>query len=118
MDTKKTKSGLEKAPIVYVEWVDAVADVEWQENVKAEVHLCHSIGWIIDETDDAICIANTVSMDNSNARMHIPKQWIKVRKEVVFEAEQRQVQRKTPAKVGKRSNTSQVQSGGRRCSLS
>ena len=102
----------------YIQWVDAVADVERQENVKAEVHLCHSIGWIIDETDDAICIANTVSMDNSNARMHIPKQWIKVRKDVAFEAEQRKVQRKTPTKVGKRSNTSQVLSGARRCALS
>lgn len=102
----------------YIQWVDAVADVEWQENVKAEVHLCHSIGWIIDETDDAICIANTVSMDNSNARMHIPKQWIKVRKDVAFEAEQRKVQRKTPTKVGKRSNTSQVLSRARRCALS
>ena len=102
----------------YIQWVDAVADVEWQENVKAEVHLCHSIRWIIDETDDAICIANTVSMDNSNARMHIPKQWIKVRKDVAFEAEQRKVQRKTPTKVGKRSNTSQVLSRARRCALS
>ena len=30
MDTKKAKSTLEKAPIIYIEWVDAVADVEWQ----------------------------------------------------------------------------------------
>jgi len=52
-------------------------------------------------------------MDSSNARMHIPKQWIKIRKEVVFEAEQRQVQRKTPTKVGKRPNPSKVQSGAR-----
>ncbi len=64
----------------YIQWVDAVADVEWQEGVKAEVHLCHTIGWIVDETDDALCIASTVSMDSSNARMHIPKQWITSRK--------------------------------------
>ena len=118
MDSKKRKSDLVACPLQYVQWVDAVADVEWQENVKAEVHLCHSIGWIIDETDDAIFIANTVSMDNSNARMHIPKQWIKVRKDVAFETEQRKVQRKTPTKVGKRSNTSQVLIGARRCALS
>jgi hypothetical protein len=118
MDTKKRKPDLVTCPLQYIQWVDAVADVEWQEDVKAEVHLCHSIGWVIDETDEALCIASTVSMDNSNARMHLPKQWIKVRKDVALETEQRQVQRKTPAKVGKRSNTSQVQSGGRRCSLS
>jgi hypothetical protein len=101
------------SPLQYVQWVDAVADVEWQEDVKAEVHLCHTIGWVIDENDSAVCIASTVSMDNSNARMHIPKQWIKVRKDVIFETEQRQVQRKTPAKVGKRSNTCQVRLGAR-----
>lgn len=101
------------SPVQYIQWVDAVADVEWQENVKAEVHLCHTIGLIVDETDDALCIASTVSMDSSNARMHIPKQWIKVRKEVIFETEQRQVQRKTPSKVGKRSNTCQVRPGAR-----
>ena len=33
MDTKKAKSGLEKAPIVYVEWVDAVAD-DWHPAVE------------------------------------------------------------------------------------
>ena len=108
MDKKRTKSDLVTAPLQYIRWVDAVADVEWQENVKAEVHECHSIGWIIDETDDAICIANTVSMDNSNARMHIPKQWIKVRKDVSIETEQRKVQRQAPAKLGKRANTCQV----------
>ena len=113
MDTKKRKSDLVTSPVQYIQWVDAVADVEWQEGVKAEVHLCHTIGWIVDETDDALCIASTVSMDSSNARMHIPKQWIKIRKEVVFEAEQRQVKRKTPAKVGKRPNPVKVQSGAR-----
>lgn len=87
--------------------------MEWQENVKAEVHQCYSIGWIIDETDDAICIANTVSMDNSNARMHIPKQWIKVRKDVTLEDKQRKIERPKPTKMGKRLNTSQVRIGGR-----
>lgn len=78
------------------------------EDVKAEIHLCHSVGWVIDENESAICIANTVSMDNSNARMHIPKQWIKVRKDIDIETKLSQVERKKPAKLGKRSNTCQV----------
>ena len=86
MDSKKTKSNLEKAPIIYVEWVDAVADVEWNEKVKAEVHNCFTIGYLIDENAEAICIASTVSIDSSNARMHIPIQWIKNRKEIDIEA--------------------------------
>jgi hypothetical protein len=98
------------SPLQYIEWVDAVADVEWEENVKAEVHLCHSIGWVIDETADALCIASTVSLDNSNARMHLPKAWIKVRKDIDIEAQLSKVQGTKPSKVGKRSNTCQVQS--------
>lgn len=83
------------------------------EDVKAEVHLCHTIGWVIDETDSAICVANTVSMDNSNARMHIPKQWIKVRKDISIETKFSQEQRAKPTKMGKRSNTSQIRIGER-----
>lgn len=102
MDTKKRKTDLVTAPIVFLQWVDAVADVEWQENVKAEVHLCHTIGWIIDETEDAICVANTVSMESSNARMHIPKQWIKSKKEINIETKFSQSEGKNIPAVGKR----------------
>lgn len=95
MDTKKTKSALAKAPIIYVEWVDAVADCEWNENIKAEIHACRSIGWLVSETDDAICLANTVSMESSNARMHIPKAWIKNRRIIRLETKQRKGKRKS-----------------------
>ena len=96
MDTKKAKSGLEKAPIVYVEWVDAVADAGWQEGTKTEIHRCYSLGWIVSESDDAICIANTVSMDSSNARMHIPKSWIKTRKELNIDNELTKSEKQKP----------------------
>jgi hypothetical protein len=86
MDQKKTKRDLATSgTIVYVEWVDAVADVEWEDNVKAEIHPCKSIGWIVDETKDALCLACTVSMESSNARIHIPKAWIKNRKVIKVE---------------------------------
>jgi hypothetical protein len=102
MDKTKTKRNLATSgTIVYVEWVDAVADVEWEDNVKAEIHPCKSIGWIVDETKDALCIACTVSMESSNARMHIPKAWITKRKVITVETKQRKVQRKKPAAVDK-----------------
>lgn len=102
MDTKKTKRDLATAAkLVYVEWVDAVADVEWQDNVKAEIHPCKSIGWIVDETKDALCIACTVSMDSSNARMHIPKAWIKNRRVINIETKQRKSKRKSTTAVDK-----------------
>lgn len=99
MDTKKTKRDLATSgTIVYVEWVDAVADVEWQDNVKAEIHPCKSIGWIVDETKDALCIACTVSMESSNARMHIPKAWITKRKVITVETKKATRTKKTKPK--------------------
>lgn len=113
MDSQKTKRDMATAPIVYVEWVDAVADVEWQENVKAEVHHCKSIGWIVDETDEAICIACTVSMDQSNARIHIPKAWIRNRRIIKVETKQRKVKRKVSTAMDKGQNTGNLLRGAR-----
>jgi hypothetical protein len=112
MDKTTTKPDLATTcQLVYIEWVDAVADVEWEDNVKAEIHPCQSVGWVISETEDAVCIANTVSMEMSNARMHIPKAWIKNRKVIKIETKQRKVKRKEPSKMGTRLNTCQVRSG-------
>lgn len=60
----------------YVQWVDAVADAGWETNTKAEVHPCLSVGFVVEETDEAICLAAAISHDQSNARIHIPKGWI------------------------------------------
>jgi hypothetical protein len=68
--------------IGYVQWVDAVADAGWEDNSKADVHPVLSIGFIVDETKDAICLAAAISYDQSNSRIHIPKQWIKSIKKV------------------------------------
>jgi hypothetical protein len=77
---KNTKRDLESSPIVYVEWVDAVSDAGWEDNVKVDIHNVCTVGFLIAETKDGICLASTVSGDNSNARMHIPKSWITKRK--------------------------------------
>lgn len=85
MDKKARESALETAKhftIGYVQWVDAVADAGWEENSKAEVHPVLSIGFIVDETDDAICLAAALSHEQSNSRIHIPKEWIKSMKRV------------------------------------
>jgi hypothetical protein len=88
-----SKPSLANAKLVYVEWVDAVADCEWKENVDAEIHACRSIGWVVSETDDAICLANTISMESSNARIHIPKSWIKNRKSITLEVKKKKQRR-------------------------
>lgn len=65
--------------LVHVEWVDAVGSVGWEDNTTALVDKCVTVGYIVNETKDAVCIASTVSRKSNNARMHIPKAWIKNR---------------------------------------
>lgn len=88
MDKKGRESALAVAKhftIVYVQWVDAVSDCGWDEESKAEVHPCLSIGFIVDETPDAICLAAVISHDQSNSRIHIPKGWIKSIKKITLD---------------------------------
>jgi len=62
--------------LAYVEWWDAVADANWEATEDAEAHPCRTMGFVVAENDKAICIASTVSFDESNAKIHIPKGWI------------------------------------------
>lgn len=44
--------------LFYVFWIDSVHAVGWQQKGEMpEPALVHSIGWMIDETDDAIWLA-------------------------------------------------------------
>lgn len=88
MDKTKRESALETAKhftIGYVQWVDALSDSGWETAAKADVHPCLSIGFIVDETEDAICLAAALSYEESNSRIHIPKGWIKSIKRVTLD---------------------------------
>ena len=101
----KPRTVMDTAKIVYIEWVDAVSDGSWEENVIPDIHFVKTIGFLISETKDAICIASTVSADYSNARMHIPKIWIKKRKEIKLETTKRKSKREKAPTVGEGSDT-------------
>lgn len=89
--------------IIQVSWIDAVADVGWESKTKAEIHHCITVGYLIDETDEALCLASTWSIDQTNARMHIPKAWIKNRKVLSHETAQVQkMQTRTSTKRRKK----------------
>ena len=89
--------------IIQVSWIDAVADVGWESKTKAEIHHCITVGYLIDETDEALCLASTWSIDQTNARMHIPKAWIKNRKVLSHEkAQVQKVQTRASSKRGKK----------------
>jgi hypothetical protein len=93
---------------VYVEWVDAVSDGGWEDNVKVDIHHVCTVGFLISETKDGIFLASTVSGDNSNARMHIPKSWITKRKVINRENQQRKAKRKTAPAVDSKAVVSEV----------
>lgn len=95
-------------PVIYVEWVDAVADAGWVANPKAEIHPCATVGFLVDENKDALCIASTLSKEDTNARMHIPKAWIKKRRRIVIETKQRKSKRQSVPAVGEGSDNNQV----------
>jgi uncharacterized protein YqfA (UPF0365 family) len=89
--------------IIQLTWIDAVADSGWETKTKAEIHHCITVGYLVDETEEAICLASTWSIDQTNARMHIPKAWIKNRKVLANETSPVQkMQRKVPSKRGKK----------------
>lgn len=102
---------METTPVVIqVKWIDAVADSGWEEKTKAEIHHCITVGFLIDETDEALCIASTWSHNQTNARIHIPKAWIKDRKVIQNETVVGKAKRKTTPTKGKRRSATKVSS--------
>lgn len=67
--------------VVYIEWIDAVASVGWEkQSIPHSPDLCQAIGFLIHEDKTGITLAATVSKEESNSRITIPKGWIKSRK--------------------------------------
>jgi hypothetical protein len=75
---------IDTTKVVVVEWLDAQVEASWEENVKAHLAPCTTVGFVISETKDAICIASTWAEPHSNCRIHIPKKWITSRKYILI----------------------------------
>jgi len=43
-----------KPTALYIEWVDAVASNGWEDNHKAELHPCVTMGFLIDENKEEL----------------------------------------------------------------
>jgi hypothetical protein len=71
----KTAVNLTEAPIVRLTWIDAQADAGWEEP-KVDLATCITVGFLVAETDDGICVAGTVSDHLCNNVISIPKSWI------------------------------------------
>ena len=86
--------------VILVEWVDSVCGAGWEIDSKPELHPCTTLGYLINEDAEAIVIASTLSLGSNNARMVIPKAWIKKRKEIKIETPKRKSKRKVAPTVG------------------
>lgn len=67
--------------VIYFEWDDAVAGAGWSKT-KNKCDECNSIGFLIEEDDEQITLAAAISGDQSNARITVPKKWLKKRKTI------------------------------------
>lgn len=98
--TVKKVLNLTEAPVVRLTWIDAQADAGWEEP-KVDLATCITVGFLVAETDDGVCVAGTVSDHLCNNVISIPKSWIIDQQlEVKDEAPVSKSKGKKPAKVG------------------
>ena len=74
--------------IIYVKWCDANSNAEWfsideaKEWGQSEEWEVESVGFLIEETEEYILIAQRLSGDVCGALLKIPTTWIRERKEL------------------------------------
>ena len=71
---------------IYVEWLDATTKSGWHETSDCGLLKCHTLGFLMDETDDFITVAATHVPDDSGmiSSNTIPKVWITKRKRIKY----------------------------------
>jgi len=104
-----SKMKLQDCPVIKITWIDAQADAGWDEP-KVDIAQCVTVGFLVGETDDAICVAGTVSDHECNNRISIPKSWILTQQleETKNETAVSKGKGKKPAKVGSRAVAKKV----------
>ena len=89
--------------LVVVEWLDALAQGEWHEPKREDLH-CKSVGFVVYEDDQQIELAGTVTDGMCNNSITIPKQMIVKRKVIKLETKLSKSKRKKASAVDKRSD--------------
>lgn len=107
MATKKSRSTLDTAKLVLVEWLDALAQGEWHEARREDLR-CKSIGFVVYEDYEQIELAGTITDGMCNNSITIPKKMLTKRKEIKLETTVSKGKRKKPAEVGQRQDTVEV----------
>lgn len=107
MDTKRTKPNLATSKLTYIEWLDAMAQGEWHEAKREDLH-CRTVGFVVYEDDEQIELAGTITDGMCNNSITLPKRMILKRKEIKIETTKCKSKRKKPAEVGSGSDTKQI----------
>ena len=94
----------------YEEEAEAVADSDGVVDSKGQVHPCIIVGIFCDANKEALCLASTISKEDTNSRMHIPQAWIKNRRRLSVENKQRKSKGKNLPAVGKGSDNRSLSS--------
>jgi hypothetical protein len=104
---KKSKSDLDTAKLVLVEWLDALAQGEWHE-AKREDLKCKTVGFVVFEDDEQIELAGTITAGMCNNSITIPKKMLTKVKEIKRETPKRKKQRSIITAVDRKETTGEV----------
>jgi hypothetical protein len=107
VDTKKTKPNVASSNLVLVEWLDALAQGEWHEPKREDLH-CKTVGFVVYEDEQQIELAGTITDGMCNNSITIPKQMIVKRKVIKVETPVSKSKRKKVAAVDKGSDTQPI----------
>lgn len=107
MAPKKTRTDLDSAKLVLIEWDDALAQGEWHEAKKEDLR-CKTVGFVVYEDDHQIELAGTITDGMCNNSITLPKKMIIKRKEIKLDTTKRKSKRKEAPAVGSGSDTPAV----------
>jgi hypothetical protein len=107
MAPKRSRSALDTAKLVLVEWLDALAQGEWHE-AKREDLRCKTVGFVVFEDEEQIELAGTITEGMCNNSITIPKKMITKKKEIKLETAKRKSKGKKVTTVGQGSDTPTV----------
>ena len=67
---------------VKIEWTDSKEGEGWEslDEIQDKPALCRTCGWVVNESEESVTIAHTISKNQCCGRITIPKASIKTRK--------------------------------------
>ena len=93
--------------LVLVEWLDALAQGEWHEPKREDLH-CKTVGFVVYEDDQQLELAGTITDGMCNNSITIPKRMITKRKVIKVDTTKRKTKGKKTTAVGEGSDINPI----------